>query len=469
MKFIDGIKDFKIENNSITLTLPYYHRAATGLLSGVEVYVFPKISTIKNAAGQETQVKEIIISPFHPNDWFNIYELDLIMDDQPGLINSISKILKNKKINIHIQESLITNDEQNFSVSLIVDVKEYKSILKSDGEIDIHMHKDLSESFTEIGIKLEKFLPCKQLRNNSKEIQQNKQTNFVDLDTLFHFYSTSYHPIQIVNKRLIFGKQIIQALFQDYDTNDEIQGTIFSDTNEKMIIVRFFNKDQHIVHFDIQHDNKLGAIFNYSTLIKETSNNYNIVSCYNRIENSTETAHWYVLLDVSYDVEKLLTLFNNFTTSAKYFQKLMIHSYSRSINNLSLNSLNKQFPSQLSLFKERKEKEMHIDQNLKYQEVVYNIERIKTEFLKETSSIKDQLLENKTIVRKTRTQFWIVSLLITLISSYVLIRIIPKSDLQNFYFIIAGIAGGLMTIIHIFVFYFEAPKLIKKLTGKKEE
>ena len=144
MKFIGGIQNFRIDNNSISIKLPYYHRAATGLLSGAEVYLFPKISTIKNAAGQETSVKEIIISPFHPNDWFNIYEMELIMDDKPGMINSITEILKEKNINIHIQESLITNDEQNFSVNLIVDTRDFQKKLGNIATIEKAMAEEAS-------------------------------------------------------------------------------------------------------------------------------------------------------------------------------------------------------------------------------------------------------------------------------------------------------------------------------------
>lgn len=453
MKFIGGIQNFRIDNNSISIKLPYYHRAATGLLSGAEVYIYPKISTIKNANGQETQVKEIIISPFHPNDWYNIYELELIMDDKPGMINLITKILKEKNINIHIQESLITNDEQNFSVSLIVDVKDYSNSLKIMGNNEKNMHEDLSNSFKEISITLEKFMPCKQLRNNSKEVQMNKKTNYVENDTLKHFYSNNYHAIQIINKQLIIGKQIIQALFQGVDSNHEIQGTVFSDTNEKMIIVRFFNRDQHVVHFDIQHENKLGAIFLYSSLIKETSISYNIISCYNRIENTTETAHWYVLLDVSHDIEKLYILFSKLcSSSTNYVQKLIVHNYSRSIEYLNLSTLQHSFPSLRNLSNEKKVKDTDLVNEAKYREV-----------LNEISQIKENNEQNKAEFKKAKTQFWVISLIMILICSYILAKIIPETDFEKMYFKIAAIGGGLMTIVHILVVYLELPKLLRNI------
>ena len=308
------------------------------------------------------------------------------------------------------------------------------------------------------------FLPCKQLRNNSNELQKAKKTNGVENDTLKHFYLTHYRPIQIINKHLIIGKQIIQALFQETESNIELQGTLFSDTNEKMVIVRFFNRDQHIVHFDIQHDNKLGAIFHYSSLIKETSSSYNIISCYNRIENTTETAHWYVLLDVSHDIEKLYMLFSKLSsTTTKYVQKLIVHNYSRSIEYLNLSNLYQNFPSQSNLDFEKKKKEIDSTNEAKYRDAMNEIKKMETEFIGRISILKQEILVNRTITRNAKKQFWVVSIFIILICSYILARIIPTSDFEKLYFKIAAIGGGLLTLVHFLVVYVELPRLIKNL------
>ncbi len=189
MKFVGGIQNFKIENNSITIKLPYYHRVATGLISGAEVYLFPKILKVKNAAGLETEVKEIIISPFPPCDWLTIYEMELVMEDKPGMINLITSILAENDINIHIQESLINNDEQNFSVSLIVDIKKFQNKFKHDDSNS--MQSVLEKAFVDKDISLEKFQPCKQLYNNSQDFQKSsKKTNYIDNIKLVDYYET---------------------------------------------------------------------------------------------------------------------------------------------------------------------------------------------------------------------------------------------------------------------------------------
>lgn len=458
MKFIGGIQNFKMDNNSISIKLPYYHRVGTGLFSGSEVYVFPKVSTIKNAAGQKTLVREIIVSPFHPNDWHTIYEMELIMDDKPGMINSIAQVLKDKSINIHIQESLITNEEQNFSVSLIVDTRDYRKSFKNMEQIEQDMQADIAKSFAQIGISVEKFLPCKQLRNNSSEMQLKKKTNSVDNDTLKNFYSNNYRPNQIVNKQLIIGKQVLQALFQDTDSSAELQGTVFSDTNEKMIIIRFFNRDQHVVHFDIQHDNKLGAIFYFTSLIKEISRSYNIISCYNRVENTTETAHWYVLLDVSHDIEKLHLLFTNITKDAKNVQKLIVHNYSRSIEYLKLNNLQRSFPSQANINSEKKKKQKDLLDEMKYREV-----------MNELSKMQHEMTRNNRIIKKAKAQFWTVSGIIIIVFSAILAKVIPAADFQKMYLTIAAIAGGLVTLVHFLVAYLELPKLLKNILKRRKD
>lgn len=456
MKFIGGIQNFKIDNNSISIRLPYYHRVGTGLFSGAEIYVFPKISTIKNAAGQKTLVREIIVSPFHPNDWYTIYEMELIMEDKPGMINSIAQVLKDKSINIHIQESLITNAEQNFSVSLIVDTRDYQKLFKNSMQIEQDMQADIAKSFSQIGVSVEKFLPCKQLRNNSSEMQLKKKTNSVDGDTLKHFYSNNYRPNQIVNRQLIIGKQVLQALFQYTDSSAELQGTVFSDTNEKMVIIRFFNRDQHVVHFDIQHDNKLGAIFQYSSLIKESSPSYNIISCYNRVENTTETAHWYVLLDVSHDIERLHLLFKNITTNTKDVQKLIVHNYSRSIEYLKLNSLQRNFPSQANVNTEKLKKQTDLLNDMKYREVMNELKKMQPEMVRIKSAIK-----------KTKAQFGIVSGIILIACSAILARVIPAADFEKMYLKIAAVAAGLVTLVHFLAVYLELPKLLKNIFKRR--
>lgn len=458
MKFIGGIQNFKVDNNSISIKIPYYHRVATGLVSGAEVYLFPKILKTKNAAGLETEVKEIIISPFQPIDWLTIYEMELVMEDKPGLINLITGVLKENSINIQIQESLINNDERNFSVSLIVDVKHFqqKCLLS---EQKVSMKEVLEQSFTSKGIHLEKFQPCKQLHNNSKYIQgQEKKTNCIDDEILANYYEPFYRPVQIIKKELVIGKQIIQDLFQESIDNAELQGTIFSDTDEKLIIVRFFNIDQHIVHFDIQHENRLGAISHYSSLIQQASASYNIISCYNRIENATETAHWYVLLDVSHEIDKLQGLFSKLNSTDKFTKKLNIHNYSRSIERLTLPELFRKFPSLSNIAADNRLKAKEAATEDKFQEALSQIN-----LLKEEISAKHIEFMN------TKRQIWIYVLLITLAVSYLIAKTITIAEVNKIWVIVLAIASGLYSLSHLLGAYEAIPKLVKRLTGKGKD
>lgn len=390
------------------------------------------------------------------------------MDDKPGMINQITEILKSKNINIHIQESLITNDEQNFSVSLIVDTKDFIRRISKNGGSEKLMEDELSTDFAAIGIHMEKFLPCKQLRNNSTDVQSNKKTNAVDNDTLNNFYTINYHPIQIIKKELVIGKQVIQALFQDIDGNADLQGTIFSDTNEKMVIVRFFNIDQHVVYFDVQHENKLGALFHYSSLIKETSSSYNIISCYNRVENATKTAHWYVLLDVSHDIDKLHTLFNKLSSAGHFTQRLIIHNYSRSIELLKITNLYKNFPSQTNINSDKilKLKEAAIE--LRFQEAINKISNIEGEFSSKINTLKDHLLDNQAHLKRVQKQSWVLAGLILAINAYLISKFITKEDFNNMYIILAAIISGILTLVHLIVVYIEVPKVIKKIFKKNQ-
>lgn len=309
MKFVSGIHTFSFEDNRLTIDLQYYHRTSTGLLPETTVYLYPRV-TDKN------KVHEIIMSPFHPEDWANIWRLELKANDRPGLIKEITKVLRNEKISILILESLITNHNHESTISLIAKFDEYFN--KKNLSIKFNLsQKQLNNYYQKIkatfdeftginnkNIEVKRFEPIKFLFDNSSIFlnNNNNENNFVENERLRYYFSNSYRGTSVKDKKVEIDNRLLEDLgLKKYSGNSKnIQGIVFSDTEDKFILVRFFPKDQLIINLEITYDViPCGVINELSEKILSVDNNFNLISCYNRIRNDQNSAVSYLLIDVT--------------------------------------------------------------------------------------------------------------------------------------------------------------------------
>lgn len=100
--------------------------------------------------------------------------------------------------------------------------------------------------------------------------------------------------------------------------NPDLYYTINSDTDEKYILVRFF-ENNNIVQIDIEHKaGKYGILKLFSEKIAKFE--YNIISSYDRVQNTdtkemVATSHWIVMLDCTGNENKLLSLLADLETT----------------------------------------------------------------------------------------------------------------------------------------------------------
>ena len=323
-----------------------YHRAATGLRTGSQVYIFPRRTSINGGDTNPSQlrdddIREIIISPFKPDNWGNIWRLEVSTSDRPGVIRDITKILADRDINIQTQESLITGHEQDFQVSLIANFANFiEDFRVKKHEEDIEAYRKFNtwkdvivHTFESVNptIQVLNFQPVRFLFNNSKN-QSGDEKNLVDKISKQNYYHDDYKPVSVNEKQIVVSEAALDdvKLFEIAPKSGDIQGTIFSNTEEKFIIVRFFQKQQELVHLEIAHDNQPGAIFHFTRVIAPDDNNaigHNIVNCYNRIGDDRKRAYWNVLVDVSIDSKKLPDLIANLY-NFKYVNEVKVEAYS---------------------------------------------------------------------------------------------------------------------------------------------
>jgi predicted amino acid-binding ACT domain protein len=344
MKFISGIRTFESKNGRIEVSLEHYHRASIGLLSGTQIYVYPRKTEHElPKSKRKVDIREVIISLFSPQNWTHIWKLEISAIDRPGLTRKITKILKDLEVNIFIQESLIANYEQDFTVSIIADfgkyferfvvkdrkVKEIPNAELWDGIKNKFSVEDNEEDF---GITIQKFEPIKFLTNISENevvngISENEivdgarssnRKNQIEYDALVNFYRNP-RPIPVKKTGIGLERYLLTALDLSDWINidlDTIQGTIFSDTEEKYIIIRFFDPKLLVAHLEIIHGNHVGAIHEFTEAIHDIHPEYNIISSYNRIEDDAHFAHWHVLIDVTSNPTSLSALIDKINAIA---------------------------------------------------------------------------------------------------------------------------------------------------------
>lgn len=146
------------------------------------------------------------------------------------------------------------------------------------------------------------------LLNSNSKIFANENENLIPKERLAVYFDkkTFFHKTDINNGNISVNYQVLRDL--NIHHFDKISYTINSDTDEKYILIRFFEEKQCIAQFDIKHKNKIGAINNLVKQIRKTNIKFNIINSYNRIADFNADAHWIVMIDCSVKPESIFTL-----------------------------------------------------------------------------------------------------------------------------------------------------------------
>lgn len=255
-----------------------------------------------------------------------------------------------------------------------------------------------------------------------------------------------------------------------------LEGTTFSDTEEKYLILRFFNKEQYVINIDVVHKDRVGMINSFTKKILEIDEGFNLINCYNRIENVRHIAHWYSLIDVTSKPEEIKHLINILKADDTEVQEVRILNYTNNVEGLYAD-----IPDSLEIYRrkqERREKQTQmnklkeaIDFNIpKLQSDIYNLEeqarsiRIENnQLLKELESYRQYNTYQDKMIATSR---YLIALLLLAIIVFNLDKLDKlKSELQenkDFDFIgkvgdVIGFIAALYTLFKIAQIYFKKP------------
>ncbi len=321
MKFIGTIRQTKLEDET-KIYIDKVHRAATGALSGSKLYAYPVFEE-----RNKHKYREVIFSQYPPKCWHNIFRLRFWAQDKPGVTKTIFEKLKNAGILITTQESIMTKyHDHYFTISMVADFtkvfeygKEYFVLHDNFDTVEDKLEelneKILKKIFNNCEeLDYERIMdnpsikPLRQLNYHSGRYNTIKQVNDIALedqesnrpDVTYHNDVTIYEGYIYINRRII---DVIQLR----DTGN-IFYTVNSDTDEKYLIVRFFDPQRKIIQLDIEHySHVLGTLFKFANEIKKVDG-YNIINSFDRIQDHQKTSHWVVMIDCTSNSNEILNL-----------------------------------------------------------------------------------------------------------------------------------------------------------------
>lgn len=324
MKFIGKIRKTKLKEKEIDIKIDSYHRSATGALTGTKLYAYPVLTS-----NEGLHYREIILSQYPIVFWGNIFRLKFWVQDKPGVTKIIFERLKEANINITTQESIMTKyHESYFSISLVAD---FTNVFEKKNKYYIHDdYKTLKgKRYALSGLVEELFSDCDEinkvtfheknptlkplelLNHHSGRYDNSESVNHIPEETLSKYRErVSYsNSTNIWNGKISLNKEMIDDLKLNYTEN--IYYTVNSDTEEKYLIVRFFDETQKIIQLDIEHNShQSGILYKLSNEIKEIDG-YNIINSFDRIQDHNRTSHWVVMIDCSSNPQKVGNLINN--------------------------------------------------------------------------------------------------------------------------------------------------------------
>jgi hypothetical protein len=274
--------------DSFTLRIPTYHRAAIGLFPGTRVFFVPISSR-----------RELIVTPIRPSKWGDLWKLEVDLKDIPGAVRSILESCSNHKVNILVQESLsdrpdISESDSAHRLSLILDLFRYESAI--DGGTGDRGNDERSNGVPNYLIN--------QLINRSSEfirLNRDRDRWAFDLRRMRYFYEYRRHRTDGWESNLIgHSLQIPMNLLNDKIYLGRLPNPIachlISDTEEKYLKIKFLHPQDKYMLISMEHREEIGAIHRFAEII--AGRNINILNSYSRISAMDKLAFWNCFLQV---------------------------------------------------------------------------------------------------------------------------------------------------------------------------
>ena len=310
MKFVGLIQKYDIINHELIVNIPHYHRSSMGLFSKTAVYAVPRYYKGSTGTSEKATYREIILTPFDPKSWGDLWKIEMTTKEFPGVVNLITKFIANEQINILVQESLTTEQNKTHAITIIANMVDYTGDSNHSARIDIKEFGN--ENLDNLKAKLEgienekKELITQSISIKRMEFLANNSLRAEDVSQIYRNEDFLINPeFSLIDNRQTKLPGRIAKYLKINEEQTSINASIFSDTEEKYLIVYLFDKTQDSIAIDVVHGDALGAINAFTGKIIDVDKRINILNCFNRIESMSKISHWNAILDITHCSRKL--------------------------------------------------------------------------------------------------------------------------------------------------------------------
>lgn len=243
----------------------------------------------------------MVVTSISPDNWGDIWRIDLNLKDQPGAVESLIRTLHTHKVNILVEESMshvAANKQKAHALLLIVDLFRYDN--SYDGDTD---HRKSLQKQT--------YSPCylvNEIISNSREFLHRTRGETawdIDITRLQYFFNIQesrdeYETTYLHEGNISLDSSAVTDHFYGGDHSKTPMGFITSDTEEKCLKINFVNESRRYILVEIYHKEEHGAILQVMEKIR--AQRINIIASYTRLFHMNRESVWYGILEFTLDM-----------------------------------------------------------------------------------------------------------------------------------------------------------------------
>jgi hypothetical protein len=293
MRYVgDRIRPFSMDKDraAYLVPIPTYHRAAVGIFPGTKLYATPVPSR-----------NEMVVTSISPDNWGDIWRIDLNLKDLPGAVESVIRTLHKHKVNILVEESMshvAGNRQKAHALLLVVDLFRYENEFDGDTE-------------TRKSLQKQTYNPCflmNDLISNSKAFLHKTRGDGAwdaEISRLQYFFGIQenreeYQTTYLHEGKISLTRDEVLDRFYGGDQTKTPMGFITSDTEEKCLKINFVNEARRYIMLEIYHKEEHGAILQVMEKIR--AQRINIIASYTRLFQMDRVSVWYGILEFPLDM-----------------------------------------------------------------------------------------------------------------------------------------------------------------------
>jgi hypothetical protein len=268
--------------------LPFYHRAAVGVLPGTQLFAVSLPST-----------NEIVLTPINPSKWGDLWRLEATVSDRPGSAKALVETLVDKDVNVLVHEGVSESAEQGRTVHQVFEI------------LDLAKYSDSLDGTTADRNSVNRALLrpnhlINELIGNSAEclIQDYERTDWrMRLSRMEFFFRNkdareTAVPLNLTGENEVHvPAKMLRELEFSNDAKEPLPLHIISDTEQKYVKLRVLSPTRYYVLFAIEHAEKVGAIDEFMDVFRK--HQANMIDSYSRLKSISRSALFYALAEFS--------------------------------------------------------------------------------------------------------------------------------------------------------------------------